>query len=292
MIAQTIPLYPSPDQIPNSIPGPDEETTRYDENGNRSFDNVRNPTMTILLPPRNDGASPTAAVIICPGGSYFTVVFDHEGTSPAKAFQKAGVAVFVLKYRLPDDKIMVDKSIGALQDAQQALKIVRTRAKEWNIYPNKIGILGFSAGGHLASTASTHFQKNFIDGKEDDVSLLRPDFQILLYPVISMREKLTHIPSRTQLLGENPTDEAMRMFSNDEQITEETPKTFLVHAADDRSVVVGNSISFFEKLNGMGVPAAMHIFERGDHGFGLENPTSKDSWLAMALNWIGVGKQN
>lgn len=283
-MAQTIiPLYPK--AIPNSKPGADRESSATD-GGILRISKVSKPTLTVYLPAKS--ATPTAAVVICPGGGYSILAFDHEGTKEAKAFQAAGVAAFVLKYRLPDDAIMPDKSIGPLQDAQQAIKTLRMRAKEWNVDAGKIGIMGFSAGGHLASTASTHFKKSYIDNKEN--TSLRPDFSVLVYPVISFTDSLTHGGSRDNLLGKNRTAEQTRLFSNELQITPETPPAFLVHAADDKAVPVGNSLVYFQKLNRMGIPAAMHIYEKGGHGFGMKNPTSKDDWFAMVLNWMEAGK--
>ncbi|MBE7179185.1 MAG: alpha/beta hydrolase [Mucilaginibacter polytrichastri] len=278
--AQTVvPLYPK--GVPNSKPGPDQETSKTD-GGIQRISKVSKPTLTVFLPAKS--AQPGGAVVICPGGGYAILAFDHEGLQEAKAFQAAGVAAIVLKYRLPDDAIMNDKSIGPLQDAQQAIKTVRMRAKEWNIDPKKIGIMGFSAGGHLASTASTHFAKAQIDNKEN-ISL-RPDFSVLVYPVVSFDDSIGHRGSRTNLIGENPPTDKIELYSNEKQITQQTPPAFLVHAADDKVVPVANSLRYFERLTKLGIPSAMHIYEKGGHGFGMKNPTSKDDWFAMTLNWM------
>jgi acetyl esterase/lipase len=281
MAGEIIPLYPN--GIPNSIPGRDEETSTQQGDSGIRLSKVSRPTLNLYLP--ENATAPTSAVIICPGGGYSILAWDHEGTLPAKAFQAAGIAAIILKYRLPSDKIMQDKSIGPLQDAQQAIKMVRMHAKEWNIDPSKLGIMGFSAGGHVASTASTHFNKAYIENTEN--TSLRPDFQILIYPVISLANpKLTHVGSMEALLGNTATADQKTLFSNELQITQETPPGFLVHAADDGTVPVGNSVEFFNGLVGFRTPVSMHVYERGGHGFGMVNPSSKDDWFGMVVNWM------
>jgi len=210
--------------------------------------------------------------------------YELEGINIAKAFIKQGVVAFILKYRLPSDSIMKDKSIGPLQDAQQAIKLVRQRAAEWNIDINKVGIMGFSAGGHLASSAGTHFDTSFIPNDEN-ISL-RPDFTILVYPVISMSDKLAHLGSRTNLLGTNPTTEKIKFFSNELHITDKTPPTWITHAGDDKVVDVDNSIAFYEALRHHKVPVEMHLYPKGDHGFVLKLPT-KD-WMVPLFGWMKV----
>jgi acetyl esterase/lipase len=283
-MAPAIPLYPV--SIPNSISGPDEETSIPQGDGSSNLSKVSRPTLSIYLPKASSNTrSPTPAVIICPGGGYAVLAWDKEGTLPAKAFQNAGVAAFVLKYRLPDDKTMLNKSIGPLQDAQQALKMVRMNAKEWNIDPTKTGIMGFSAGGHLASTASTHFNKSYISNDEN--TSLRPDFQVLIYPVISFTNpKLTHVGSMQALLGNDASAAQKTLFSNELQITKETPPTFLVHAANDDVVPVGNSLAFFNGLNAFKTATSMHVYERGGHGFGMVNSGSKIDWFGMVTDWM------
>ena len=193
---------------------------------------------------------------------------------------KNGIASFVLKYRLPDDSIMTDKKIGPLQDAQQAIKLVRENAAKWAIDVNKIGIMGFSAGGHLASTEATHFEKSFIENKNN--TSLRPDFQILVYPVISMQDSLTHRDSRKNLLGENPSKEIINQFSNELQISKNSPPAYLTHAADDNVVDVDNTIGYFEKLRKNKVEVEMHIYPKGGHGFIFRQP----GWMEPLLLWM------
>jgi acetyl esterase/lipase len=276
--AQTVvKLY---DKIPNEIPGPDNETRTND--GIARISNISRPTLTVYLPPKEKANG--TAVVICPGGGYGINAIKHEGTDVAELLVSKGIAAFILKYRLPSDKTMKDKSIGPLQDAQQAIRIVRLRAKEWNVNPSKIGIAGFSAGGHLASTAGTHYQKVLIENPEN--TSVRPDFMILLYPVISFTDSIGHIGSRTNLIGENPSQEKIRLYSNEFQITKDTPPAFLMHAGDDKAVVVENSLRFYEALNDNNVPSELFIYPKGGHGFGLINPTSPDRWMDRCLDWM------
>ena len=190
------------------------------------------------------------------------------------------MAAFVLKYRLPNDSFAMDKKIAALQDAQQAIKVVRENASKWNVDINKVGIIGFSAGGHLASTEATHFKKALIENKNN--TNLRPDFQILVYPVISMQDNLTHADSRTKLLGKNPSKENMDEFSNELKVDSTSPPAYITHAADDNVVDVDNSIGYFEKLRKNKVPVEMHIYPKGGHGFIFRQP----GWMEPLLLWM------
>lgn len=239
------------------------------------------PGLTIFLPKENTAAT---AVIICPGGGYGTLLTKREGSDVARAFNKLGIAAFVLKYRLPDSKIMKDQAIGPIQDAQQAIKIVRARAKEFGIDPSKIGIMGFSAGGHLASTAGTHFDNPYLDNA--DKTSLRPDFMILVNPVVSFNDSTGHIGSRDNLLGKNASEENIRLFSNELQVTKATPPTFLVHSGADVVVPVSNSIKFYEALNQNGVSGELHIYGKGEHGF-LSYP-SFEEWFERVINWMAI----
>ncbi len=181
---------------------------------------------------------------------------------------------------------MPNKEIGPLQDAQQAIKTVREHAQEWNIKANRIGIMGFSAGGHLASTAGTHYAKALVENNNN--TSLRPDFMILVYPVISFQDSLTHGGSRDQLLGKNPSQARKDLYSNEQQVTADTPPTFLVHAGDDGAVKAGNSIAFYEACLQHHVPAELHIYQNGGHGFGMRLPNSKDLWMERCLNWMAA----
>jgi len=269
---EIITLYPS--KIPNSKP------STIKESGAGMYKDVTVPTLEYFKP--NAEKSSGAAVIIVPGGGYSVVVYNGEGVSTAKALAEKGIAAFVLKYRLPNDAIMVDKKIGPLQDAQQAIKLVRDNAEKWGLDKNKIGIMGFSAGGHLASTAATHFEKSYIQNKEN--TSLRPDFQILVYPVISMTNALTHGGSRDNLLGKTPSNEDVDLFSNELQVKSNTPPAYLTHTADDTTVDVDNSIQYFEKLRHNKVDAEMHIYPKGGHGFIFRF----SGWIDPLLDWLAT----
>jgi len=193
------------------------------------------------------------------------------------------VAAFVVKYRIPDDRTMVDKSMAPLQDAQQAMRFARQHAADWNLDPKRIGAIGFSAGGHLASTLATHFDKSYVHNP-DHINL-RPDFLVLVYPVISMDAKITHVDSRKNLLGDSPSESRLRFFSNELHVTRDTPPTLLLHAADDRLVDVDNSIVFFEALRRAGVPVEARLFERGQHGFFL---MPRDRWQGTIVDWLAT----
>lgn len=271
---EIIPLYSG--DVPNSKAG---ATTLVKESfGNGMCRNVTTPTLEVFLPEK--GKETGTAVVVCAGGGYSVIVYSGEGVMTAKELAKNGVAAFVLKYRLPDDAIMNDKTIGPLQDAQQAIKVVRENATKWGINPNKIGIMGFSAGGHLASTEATHFKKTIIENTNN--TSLRPDFQVVVYPVISMQQNLTHPDSRTQLLGANPTKETVDLFSNELQVDETTPPAYITHAADDKTVDVDNSIGYFEALRHHNVPVEMHIYPKGGHGFIFRH----QGWMDPLLKWI------
>lgn len=275
-----IPLYDG--KIPNSIKADYAEERVVNDQGQIRYTKVSTPTLEIYLP--TAGKRTGAAVVIVPGGGYGAIAYTHEGTDIAKEFNAFGVAAFVLKYRLPSDKIMPDKTIGPLQDAQQAIKTVRMRAAEWKIDATKVGILGFSAGGHLASTAGTHFNKTLIENNEN--TDLRPDFMVLVYPVISLSDSLMHKGSRDNLLGTNANETLIRQYSNDLQITAQTPPTLLIHAGDDKGVKVGNSIKFYEGLIKNGVSAEMHLYPSGGHGFGQVPGRTPDRWTDRVQHWL------
>lgn len=276
---QVIPLYSG--AIPNSNPTADNEKSEYGKDSILRISNVSRPTLTIYQPPKNTATG--AAVIICPGGGYSILAASHEGSDVAKRFNEMGITAFVLKYRLPSDETMINKEIGPLQDAQRAIQLVRQNAKKWNINPHHIGIMGFSAGGHLASTAGTHFQKAYIDNPKK--TSLRPDFMILVYPVISFSDSVGHMGSRTQLLGKNPSPEKIKEYSNELQVTKQTPPAFLVHAKDD-PVKVQNSLLFAEALKAQGVPVDMYLYEKGGHGYGMHNKTSNVQWMDLVQQWM------
>ncbi|MDB5156352.1 MAG: alpha/beta hydrolase [Mucilaginibacter sp.] len=272
------PILLYPDGVPNSKPAPAD----YVETGSKDWA-WKVVTPTLLPYPADKSIATGTAVIICPGGGYGGLSMDNEGYSIARAFNQIGVSAFILKYRLPSDLIMKDKTIGPLQDAQRAIQIVRSRATEWGINPAKIGILGASAGGHLASTAETHYKQVVIDNK-NNISL-RPDFAILMYPVITFGD-LTHQGSKDNLIGKNPPQELVDLYSNEKQVTADTPPTFLVMAEDDGTVPVENALLFYNAMIKAKVKGELHIYQAGGHGFGINNSKSKEKWFDWCKSWM------
>ena len=245
--------------------------------------NVSDPELYVFLPTAEKATG--TAVLICPGGGYSGLAIAHEGYAIAKWLNENGIAGIILKYRIPSDLIMKDKSVGPLQDAQEAMRVIRRNATEWKINPNRVGVIGFSAGGHLASTLSTHFEEKVYD-VADNISA-RPDFSILVYPVITFDASFTHAGSRSNLIGENPSEEAVKHFSNELQITETTPPAFLVHSADDDVVPVKNSIVYFEGIQKYSSTSELHVFYKGGHGYGLSvGNGTQSAWPGMCINWI------
>jgi len=273
-----LPLFSG--EIPNSKNAANEEEIKTQSGGETLAYKVSVPTITVFPAPR-DKANGTS-VIIFPGGGYHLLVMKREGSDIAAAFNKLGVTAFVVKYRIPDDRTMKDKSVGPLQDAQQAIKMVRERSEEWNIDPAKIGLIGFSAGGHLAATAGTHFEKSYIPNPSN--TSLRPDFMLLVYPVISFSDSIGHTGSRKNLVGDDLAPDKVRLLSNENHISKRTPPTFLIHAGTDVVVPVANSIVFYQGLQKNDVSAEMHIYSKGEHGF-LTYP-SFDEWFGRCVNWM------
>ncbi len=278
-----IPLW---ENIPGAIKSNDykEEITKDDDGVIKGFSKVSQPTLTVFL--ADQSSSNGTAVIICPGGGYLHLAINKEGYKIAKWFNSFGISAFVLKYRMPSDLIMKDKTIGPLQDAQEAIRMVRNNASKWHLDPNKIGIMGFSAGGHLAATVSTQYAEKVYDSK-DEVSA-RPDFSILIYPVISMQDGITHSGSKKYLLGENVNSEMTERFSNEKRVEDKTPKAFLVHATDDKAVPVENSINYYLALKQHNIPVEMHIYENGGHGFGLGIKETNINWTKACEKWMAA----
>lgn len=285
---KVIPLYEG--AIPNAKPCDVQQKefvdTTWNKDGILIVNGVTVPTITVFEAPKEKRNG--TAVLICPGGGYWVIAAGHEGNDFAKAFNQLGITAFVLRYRLPDDACMENKSFVPLMDAQQALYLIRKNAKQYGINENKVGIMGFSAGGHLASTGGTHF--NDPVRKELAAANLRPDFMILGYPVISFADSIGHIGSRDALINKNPDQKLLHYFSSEEQVTAQTPPTFLVHASDDDAVKVDNSILFYEALIKNKVPAELHVYEKGGHGFGMNNPTTQDKWFERCINWMKANK--
>ncbi len=244
------------------------------------------PTLAVYLAPQQTSIG--TAVIVCPGGGYVMLASDHEGRQVAQWFNSFGVTAFVLKYRLGSADGKRYHHPVPLGDAQRAIRLVRARVKEWNISPERIGIMGFSAGGHLASTAGTHFDNgNPSSSDEIERQNCRPNFMILVYPVISFKTRYTHRFSRQVLLGENPDLNLVENLSNETRVTTMTPPTFLVHSNNDDGVAPENSVLFYLALREAGVPAEMHIYERGKHGYGLapKDPILS-SWAKRCEDWM------
>ncbi|WP_163318668.1 alpha/beta hydrolase [Dysgonomonas sp. 520] len=227
------------------------------------------PSIRVYLSDKPNGM----AVIACPGGGYKYLEMNKEGYSFAPWFNDRGITFIILKYRLPDGNPEIP-----LTDAKQAMRLVRLHAKDWSINPKKIGIMGSSAGGHVASTLATHFDND-----------TRPDFQILLYPVITMDEEFTHSGSFQQLLGENPAKEEIALYSNECQVKAETPPAFIVLSDNDNIVPSTNSIRYYQSLNNNKVPAEMHIYPTGGHGWGMyKNFTYYDQWTGSLNKWLEI----
>ena len=246
MTAQDIIMPLWPNSIPNQVDIGEKETDTMEDI--RWVRNVQNPFIEVYLPAvRNNTGQ---AVLLFPGGGYQGLAYNWEGVDFAKAFNAKGIVGIVVRYRLPNSKSIVkNRHEVPLQDAQRAIRLVRKMAPKWKIYPNKIGIMGFSAGGHLASTLGVQFDETTYERQDeaDDLSA-RPDFMALIYPVISMDSLVTHQGSKSALLGEEPSPELLERFSNEKQVDENTPPTFLLHAADDEAVIVENSLDFIGRL--------------------------------------------
>jgi acetyl esterase/lipase len=247
---------------------------------------VQKPTIEVFLPDKSIATG--QALLIFPGGGYKILAYDKEGTDVAKFLNERGIAGIVVKYRLPSDAMQIDKHKVPLIDAQRAIRIVRSRAGEWNIDPKQIGIIGFSAGGHLASTLGTKYRHTMYSPVDEiDKISARPDFMALLYPVITMREK-THKGSRDNLLGKNAAQDLILQYSIENQITENTPPTYVIHAMDDTVVPVENR-EYFHTMHNLKSKAGcrLYLFEKGGHGFGLaQGDTVLKKWPFDLIEWM------
>lgn len=261
---RVIKLWDSNPPVKNNITEPENNVDHW-------ITNVSEAELTIYLPSKE--LNTQKAVVVCPGGGYAGLASMHEGTLVAQWLNKQGIAAFVLKYRMPNKHKTVP-----LDDAWQAIRYVREHATEFNIRPDKIGIAGFSAGGHLASTASTHFAPTGTS--------TRPDFSILFYPVISMNET-THAGSKSNLLGDNPSLSDLYLFSNEKQVNNATPPTILLLSDDDKVVLPQNSIAYYEALKKNDIKATMYIFPEGGHGWGFrENFKYYNEMTSLLASWL------
>ena len=282
MYAQDFTLNLWEKSVPNSIENHTYKEKVEIENGRaKSVSQVSIPTLAAFIAKQNIS---NTAVIICPGGGYTHLAMEKEGYKVAEWLNTLGIHAFVLKYRMPTAVTMENREVGPLQDVQRAIRIVKANAKKFKIDIEEVGVLGFSAGGHLASSISTHYELEVY--KKEVNESARPDFSVLIYPVISMKDGVTHQGSKNALLGEGASEVLVEKFSNETQVTSATPPTFLVHATDDQAVPVENSINYFLQLKENGVEAEMHIYQDGGHGFGLGKSGTHTQWPTALERWL------
>ena len=283
-ISQDVQLPLWPQGVPNQVSSAEQEVR---EHGDILWiTRVQTPDISVFLPTKQHATG--QAVVICPGGGYSGLAYDWEGSDIAKWLNSKGIAGMVLKYRLPSATSQKSPRLAPLQDAKQAIRLVRKNASEWNINPTQIGVMGFSAGGHLASTLGTHFDDPEADVENELSSIhARPDFMVLIYPVISMISEMSHIGSRKNLLGVDATKELKEYYSNELQVSEHTPPTFLVHSSDDEAVPVENSLSFYQALLENNVETEMHIYPHGGHGYSLAlDDGHLKYWPELLAQWL------
>ncbi len=260
-----LPLWPKGAPNSNELTGPEQGR------GNGGASNVTNPTLTVYPADKPNGM----VLIMCPGGGYSGLAMNHEGHDMASWFNTQGITYVVLKYRMPNGHYEVP-----LSDAEQAIRLVRERAAEWGVNPQRVGIMGASAGGHLAASLATLFSSE----------KTRPDFQILFYPVISMAQGITHGGSRKALLGENPSQELEQKYSLERQVSARSPQAFIMLSSDDSAVIPANSIGYFLALRDQKVPVSLHIYPTGGHGWGFrDNFTYKRQWTGELEKWLREG---
>ena len=255
-----------PEEIPNSLESDEREVISKGET--TLITTVQDPDIAVYLPNKRQATG--QAMLICPGGGYAHLAYDWEGVNIAKWLNSKGIAAIVLKYRLPASESVDVSHDAPLQDAQRAMKLIRHHAEKWNIERDKVGVIGFSAGGHLASTLGTQYDRQVLQPR-DSIDLLsaRPDFMALIYPVITMKQEFTNQGSRDRLLGENPEEKLVTQFSGETQVGMNTPPAFLLHASDDTVVSVENSLLFYEALRKNNIYSELHVYPYGGHGFSL-----------------------
>ena len=283
---EVIPLWPA-NSMPNVLNGGQSTTITEKsttDGGILRISDVVTPTLTVYPAKRQQGQGAAgSAVMICPGGGYGILAAEHEGSDIASWLAERGITAFVLKYRLPDARLQQTPHEAPIADAMQGMRLIRQGAARYGIDPSRIGVMGFSAGGHLAATLSTHYNKG---AKADE--LAKPNFSILIYPVITFGDK-THSGSRTKLLGTLATDPAwIDYYSNEKQVSAATPPTFLVHAMNDKAVPVENSVDYYMACLKQGVAAEMHLYPTGGHGFGLRTKPGESvaNWPAALEGWL------
>jgi acetyl esterase/lipase len=279
----TLPLYPG-GKVPNYQNTGEKEKRETTDILRISL--VQTPDMAVYLPTKRNATG--QALVICPGGGYGILAYEWEGTEVAKWLNSKGIAAIVLKYRLPNSKSNITPHLSPLMDAKRALRLVRANASKWNIKKDRIGIMGFSAGGHLASTLLTQFDEGDKSAKDSvEQQSSRPDFGVLVYPVISMSKPVMHQGSRNNLIGANPSAELATKYSSELQVTKGTPPTFLVHAMDDKGVPVANSLLFYQAMSDAGVSGELHVYPAGGHGFGLGiGKGAVEAWTSLCIDWL------
>lgn len=275
---QFISLWPE-GKMPNS-----KGMSLKHEEARQRITRVAEPGMHVFL--TSDGENKQSAVLICPPGGYAKLSYNSAGFQFAKWLNTIGVNAFVLIHRLPTEPDLIEREKGPVQDAQRAMKIIYSKAREWDIDTSKIGIMGASAGGHLASTLGTHFNDYSNIGDSLDNRDFQPNFMILISPVISMGE-YTHNGSRRNLLGDNPSDELIQLYSNELQVTKETSPAFIVHAQNDPAVPCFGSMEFYQEMLKNGVVGSLHVFTLGKHSIGLRNnPEETNAWTEVCEHWL------
>ncbi|GAB1308870.1 alpha/beta hydrolase [Urechidicola sp. KH5] len=283
---EVVPLW-SNENIPNYQKS--EESEFIPKRNIIFIQKVQKPSLEIYLPAKQN--SNGKAILILPGGGYSGVAYDWEGTDYAKWLNSQGFAAFVLKYRMPQAASVITSYKAPIQDAQRAMRYIRYHSERFYIQKNQVGVIGSSAGGHLASTLGTHVI-NYYTSKDDiDKEAFEPDFMMLIYPVISMESTITHSGSRNELLGISPNIKLIQQFSNELNVNKNTPQTFIIHSGNDKVVPIENSIRFYQKLIKHNVPTTMHIFPNGGHGYslGLRNSHAPD-WTSLANDWLKILK--
>ncbi len=258
-----------------------EEEKRYDSTVDSLVSRVTVPTLSVFMPGQIAKGAP--AVIIVPGGGYHTLLIEREGRKIARALNEKGIIAFVLKYRLPSSGDFEKREIVPLTDLQQAIYLVRKNAAKWNVNPEAIGVMGFSAGGHLALMGGTHYDTSFITSPPG--ALIKPDFIVLVNLVVSFSDSTGHRGSRDNLLGKNYTKQTVDFFSGEKNVRKNMPPVFLTHALNDKVVKVENTLNLFNALRNEGVVAEMHIYAKGDHGF-LNNTPPREEWLGSCFYWM------
>ena len=272
----------------------DSDIPNYQQSNEKEFmperdiifiEKVQKPALEIFLPSTRN--SRNMGVLILPGGGYAGVAYDWEGTDYAKWFNSLGIAAFVLKYRMPQSESVITSFKAPIQDAQRAMRYIRAHAKQFHIDKNKVGVIGSSAGGHLASTLAIH-NTNYYDPKDEiDQEKIAPNFQMLIYPVVSMKKEVTHMGSRNNLLGKNPEEVLVKQFSNELHVQENTPITFIIHSGNDNVVPVENSLGLYKALLKKDVNTTMHIFPEGGHGYSLGlNKKNTPDWTSLVKDWL------